>query len=168
MQKIIEPPVGYEPRQLDKGVAWCPYCGKESAFGHDARLNNVRCMGCGISERDFYVRRFNRLWNDKALEAFFAGAVKSGRKWDKPYPWEKRRESVQEEKEPPEERAVCCGLCGKRFYVANTSNRRKYCPGCAAEVRRQKLAEYKRKERGKKDKPEGRGQYDQGNLFTSF
>lgn len=168
MQKIIEPPADYEPRQLNKGMAWCPYCGKESLFGHDSRLNNARCMECGISEMDFYVRRFNRLWDDKAMDAFTAGAVKSGRKWDKPYPWEKNRKNAQEGKEPPTERSVYCNLCERWFTIAATSNRRKYCPDCAVEIRRQKLAEYKREERVKKQKVEDRGQGDRGNIFTSF
>jgi transposase-like protein len=168
LQKVTEPPVGYKPRELDKGTAWCPYCGKESLFGYDARLNNARCKACGISERDFYVRRFNGLWDDKALDALVAGAVKSGRKWDKSYPWEKNRESTQKEKEPPKEKAARCDLCGRRYTLANTSNRQKYCPDCAAEVRRQKLADYKRKERDKKREQKSRDRYDQGTLFTSF
>ncbi|MEW5897691.1 MAG: hypothetical protein AB1652_00765 [Bacillota bacterium] len=151
MQKIIEPPAGYEPRQLNKGMAWCPYCGKESLFGHDSRLNNARCMECGISERDFYIRRFNRLWNDKTMDAFVAGAVKSGRKWNKPYPWEKGKEIPREEAGLLKKRVVYCDSCKREFTA--TSNRRKYCENCATEIRRQKLAEYKRKERKQKTKP---------------
>jgi len=166
LQKVFEPPAGYEPKQLDKGMAWCPYCGKESLLGYDARLNNARCMGCGISERDFYVRRFNRLWNDKALEAFVAGAAKSGRKWSKPYPWEKNKEAAQQVTEPAKARAAYCDLCGRA--ITAVSNRQKYCEDCAAEIRRQKLAEYKRKERARRGESKSRGRYDQGTLFTSF
>lgn len=167
MQKIIEPPAGYEPRRLDKGTAWCPYCGKEQQFGYDARLNNARCMGCGISERDFYVRRFNRLWDDKAVDVFMAGAVKSGRKWSKPYPWEKSKETTQQEPEPAKkEKDSHCDLCGREITAA--SNRQKYCEDCAAEIRRQKLAGYKRKERARRGESKSRGRYDQGTLFTSF
>jgi hypothetical protein len=85
---IEEPPAGYEP-DPENALAWCPYCGRESEFCYDARLDNARCSACGASERDFHVRRCNRLWDDKALEAFVAGAVRSGRKWVMPYPWER-------------------------------------------------------------------------------
>ncbi|MBC7325358.1 MAG: hypothetical protein H5T99_08590, partial [Moorella sp. (in: Bacteria)] len=55
LQEIHKPPAGYKPKnpkQLrEKGVAWCPYCSREVEFGYDARLNNARCMACGVSEK---------------------------------------------------------------------------------------------------------------------
>jgi hypothetical protein len=75
MQTTQNPSEGYKPSPKTR-TAWCPYCGKESLFGHDARLNNARCMGCGISERDFYVRRFNDLWDDKVLGTFVAEVIR--------------------------------------------------------------------------------------------
>jgi len=90
--QITEPPAGYKP-DPENALAWCPYCGRESEFAYDARLNNARCMACGVSERDSYVRHFNRLWDDRLLDAFVAGAIKSGRKWVMPFfPWNRRTE----------------------------------------------------------------------------
>lgn len=150
--QIIEPPAGYKPngpKELrEKGTAWCPYCGRESEFGYDARLNNARCMACGISERDFYVRRFNSLWDDKALEALVAGAMKSGRKWVMPYPWEKGKDNQQE---PEPAKKTFCARCEKE--ITATSNSRKYCRECAAAVERENARERVRKMRSKDKSP---------------
>lgn len=86
--QVTEPPARYKP-DLENALAWCPYCGRESEFYYDARLNNARYTACGASERDFYVRLFNNLWDNKAVDAFVAGVAGSGRKWVMPYPWER-------------------------------------------------------------------------------
>lgn len=73
----IPPPEGFKPA-LKQGRAWCPVCGEETRFRHDSRLDYARCSGCGLSERDFYVRSYNRLWADADLEKF-ARCVRSKR-----------------------------------------------------------------------------------------
>lgn len=46
-----------------KNMLWCPYCRDwrkfvPSEYGPDLKV----CEICGISTRDFYVRKFNHLW----------------------------------------------------------------------------------------------------------
>jgi len=65
----IPPPEGFKPA-LKQGRAWCPVCGEETKFRYDGRLDYARCSQCGISERDFYVRQYNRLWADGDLDRF--------------------------------------------------------------------------------------------------
>lgn len=64
-----------------QGYAWCPYCGLEAPFGWDKKLNVARCLGCGISSREFYIRRENGL-NSREGSAAFQQVVKtSGRRF---------------------------------------------------------------------------------------
>jgi transcription elongation factor Elf1 len=64
---VTQPPDGY---QRKNNHAWCPYCGKETIFGLDKKLDSTRCIACGISSRDFYVRILNGLGKDRELERF--------------------------------------------------------------------------------------------------
>lgn len=50
---------------------WCPYCRKPRRFkaGQEVEIDGItfvsdgrRCVVCGISDRDFYVRTYNHLW----------------------------------------------------------------------------------------------------------
>lgn len=41
---------------------WCPYCNRTKEFIKDKHLGVKRCECCGISIKDFYVRRFNHLF----------------------------------------------------------------------------------------------------------
>jgi len=46
-----------------KNMLWCPYCRNwrkfvSSWYGSDRKI----CEICGMSTRDFYVRKFNNLW----------------------------------------------------------------------------------------------------------
>ncbi len=43
---------------------WCPYCIDYKTFSLDRNLDILRCILCGMSESDFYVRMYNRTWND--------------------------------------------------------------------------------------------------------
>lgn len=132
---VIKPPEGFSP-SLKQGMAWCPYCGREASFGKDDRFNYVRCMECGISERDFYVRQYNSLWSDDTLDKFVRAVEKSCRKYDKPLPWEKEEQTEQK----------ICPVCKKPFIPAN--NRQKYCPGCGAAIKKEqrKQAVYRQRE----------------------
>lgn len=42
---------------------WCPYCRKIRVFKLDKVFDIKRCPVCGIGERDWYVRRYNNLWD---------------------------------------------------------------------------------------------------------
>lgn len=55
------PPEDVKPPR--KNTLWCPYCRDwrkfvSSQYSHDRKI----CEVCGISTRDFYVRKFNHLW----------------------------------------------------------------------------------------------------------
>lgn len=71
---IMQPPKGY---QRKKNHAWCPYCGKETVFGWDKKVDAIRCMQCGISSREFHVRVLNDMGKDRELERFERAAKKS-------------------------------------------------------------------------------------------
>lgn len=48
-----------------KNMLWCPYCRDwrkfvSSQYSQDRKI----CEICGISTRDFYVRKFNHLWEE--------------------------------------------------------------------------------------------------------
>ena len=144
---VFEPPEGYSPANLKKGAAWCPYCGRETPFGWDGRLDYVRCVECGISERDFYVRKFNGLWKDAALDAFIKGVRKSKRKYDRPFPWEKENQAEVALPERP------CITCGETF--APSSNRQKYCENCGDEIRREQRKQSVYRSRAKQRLSEG-------------
>jgi hypothetical protein len=53
-----------------KGQLWCPYCGEWRYFKlfrpliHFKPLRSTyrRCVGCNISEEDFWVKTVNKLW----------------------------------------------------------------------------------------------------------
>lgn len=61
-----DPPKDAKPPRKDR--LWCPYCRDwrrfvSSRYGPDRKI----CEICGISTRDFYVRKFNNLWEGVSL-----------------------------------------------------------------------------------------------------
>ncbi len=42
-----------------KGTHWCPYCADTRHFDYSSSTESEHCNVCGISENDYYVRRFN-------------------------------------------------------------------------------------------------------------
>jgi len=137
--QAIAPPEGYSP-DLKRGLAWCPYCGRETPFAYDFRLNYARCSGCGISERDFYVRQFNSFWDqaDRRIGAFVHAVKRSGRKYKKPFFWEEQNQEMETNKKP-------CNRCGELFTPA--SNHHLHCPKCAAKAKREAARNRKRRQR---------------------
>ena len=66
------PPKDAKPS--DKNKLWCPYCRDWRKFVSVQYDSNLKiCEICGISTRDFYVRKFNNLW------AEYHFALKGGR-----------------------------------------------------------------------------------------
>ena len=60
------PPKDAKPPR--KNMLWCPYCRNwrrfvSSKYGPDRKV----CEICGISTRDFYIRKFNNLWSGVSL-----------------------------------------------------------------------------------------------------
>lgn len=43
------------------GRLWCPYCREWRKFGEN-QIGYTVCEVCGISNRDYYIRRYNHLW----------------------------------------------------------------------------------------------------------
>lgn len=58
--KAFPPPKDFE---INRKRWWCPYCRKVRIFQQDPKIDKLRCPICGISESDFYVRKYNHLWN---------------------------------------------------------------------------------------------------------
>lgn len=48
--------------KLERHELWCPYCARVTKFRRHYRLDLCYCERCGISDRDFYVRKANNLW----------------------------------------------------------------------------------------------------------
>ena len=145
----VKAPPGGRHKPTRRGRAWCPYCGREMPFGWNETLCYARCMGCGISERDFYVRQFNGLWQDGALSAFLRAVRASGRK----HPGVTCRVVAAPLVRAAGEGFKLCERCGKEV-IPLTSNARKYCPECAAEARREAQRELMRKRRGQQEQPQ--------------
>lgn len=56
-----------KPKQHKRGrkpVMWCPYCGEWEIWSKDAN-GNLKCRMCGISDNEFYVKKYNHLWGEK-------------------------------------------------------------------------------------------------------
>jgi len=64
-------------------VAWCPYCGKPQEFGFDSYLAIPRCTGCGITVKDFYVRKANQGFWKAGLSKFAETVQRLGVKWER-------------------------------------------------------------------------------------
>lgn len=43
------------------GRMWCPYCRRWRKFAADQTGYTV-CEVCGVSDMDYYIRRYNHLW----------------------------------------------------------------------------------------------------------
>ena len=61
---IISRSVAFKPKgpKPHKSWYWCPYCNKWRVFSYDDYLGVNRCSVCGISDQDFYVRKYNNLF----------------------------------------------------------------------------------------------------------
>jgi len=56
-----DPPKDAKPPR--KNMLWCPYCRDWRKFVSAQYDSSLKiCEICGISTRDFYVRKFNNLW----------------------------------------------------------------------------------------------------------
>lgn len=67
LHKAFYPPEGWEPRKTGHRF-WCPYCHTERLFYYYKRWGTYRCPVCGISDRDYHVRRINKLWTREMLQ----------------------------------------------------------------------------------------------------
>ena len=51
--------------KLNKNQLWCPYCSNPVTFIKDKELGVYKCPFCGISERDYNVKKINKLWGKR-------------------------------------------------------------------------------------------------------
>lgn len=55
-----------EPQEMDEDTQvkgkklYCPYCGQVNKF-KQGQFDSKVCPVCGISERDFYIKKYNKL-----------------------------------------------------------------------------------------------------------
>lgn len=64
--KII-PPEESNVKKKKRGQLYCPYCGEYKLFkakNNNGYITYKRCTGCGISVEDFYVKKYNRLFQN--------------------------------------------------------------------------------------------------------
>ena len=57
-------PKGVKPR---RSWYWCPYCNQWRVFLYNDYIGVNKCNICGISDQDFYVRKYNELWRKEML-----------------------------------------------------------------------------------------------------
>ena len=48
---------------LKRGEYFCPLCSKASKWVSDDYYKNKRCIFCGLSESEFWVKVVNNLWD---------------------------------------------------------------------------------------------------------
>lgn len=82
MQAITKPPDGCKPKE---NMAWCPYCGRETLFAWDSRVDAARCSECGVSARDYHTRVLNGLSKDPDLDRFEHRVKSSGKRYTRPF-----------------------------------------------------------------------------------
>lgn len=51
-----------EKAKLTNKQMWCPYCSKPVVFVSDKRLGVRKCPYCGISDKDYNVKKVNNKW----------------------------------------------------------------------------------------------------------
>jgi len=98
-------PPSDEKHYPNKNKYWCPYCGDERRFKNDSWIGVNRCSICGITDRDFYIRKYNHLWTKtrknfrRASNPVKIGGIDNGIELTKA---EKRRLRRQKRKEKKE------------------------------------------------------------------
>lgn len=55
----VRPP--YVKVPSNKHMHFCVYCNEVMVFRKDRYLGVYRCEGCGISTKDFYIKRVNKI-----------------------------------------------------------------------------------------------------------
>lgn len=130
MRQLTAPPQGINMRP-SRGEAWCPYCGAVVRFVWDGELGVPRCPGCGISCRDFYVRKHSGLFDDAAMAAFERAVL--GRKREGDLERARQAQKVSGAGVAPEPRASGEAPPAGGEALPGHSIR---CPACGAGIRR--------------------------------
>lgn len=66
---LISRTIAFKPKGVKpyRSWYWCPYCNQWRVFLYNDYLDVNRCNICGISDRDFYVRKYNNLWEKEMI-----------------------------------------------------------------------------------------------------
>jgi hypothetical protein len=65
-RKVVQeaPSSTSKPAYVHRGaVLWCCYCADWMVFENFTYVGSDKCIGCGISTKDFYNRGANKLWD---------------------------------------------------------------------------------------------------------
>jgi len=67
---LISKTVAFKPKGVKphRSWYWCPYCNQWRVFLYNDYIGVNKCNICGISDQDFYVRKYNELWKKEMLE----------------------------------------------------------------------------------------------------
>ena len=67
---LISKTVAFKPKGVKphRSWYWCPYCNQWRVFLYNDYIGVNKCNICGISDQDFYVRKYNELWRKEMLE----------------------------------------------------------------------------------------------------
>lgn len=63
----IKKPKAVKDKSIPKGISlkskeyWCPYCSTKVIFQRDKKIGIKKCPICGISEKDYWVKKVNNL-----------------------------------------------------------------------------------------------------------
>lgn len=66
---LISRTVAFKPKGVKpyRSWYWCPYCNQWRVFLYNDYLGVNRCNICGISDQDFYVKKYNNLWEKEMI-----------------------------------------------------------------------------------------------------
>ncbi|MDR5659658.1 hypothetical protein RH915_09135 [Serpentinicella sp. ANB-PHB4] len=59
--KVVKDKVLPEGVTLKTKYLWCPYCSMPVIFQKDKKLGVKKCPSCNITDRDFWVKKVNKL-----------------------------------------------------------------------------------------------------------
>jgi hypothetical protein len=67
---LISRTVAFKPKgqRPHKSWYWCPYCNQWRVFLYDEYFDRNCCNICGISDNDFYVKKYNGIWERELRE----------------------------------------------------------------------------------------------------
>ena len=68
----------YAPKhgtKIPRGHYWCPYCLKPRIFYNDSEIGVKKCSVCGISDSDFYVKKYNGIFEDEYRDFFIKSKI---------------------------------------------------------------------------------------------
>lgn len=67
---LISKTVAFKPKGVKPYSSWywCPYCNQWRVFLYNDYTGVNQCNICGISDQDFYIKKYNKLWRKEMSE----------------------------------------------------------------------------------------------------